>query len=301
MTLALLLPAALQGQNAAIVLELPASPRALALGGAVTAVGRDDALLFYNPAQLATLGGLSASISLQRYLESTTLAALSAAARLGPGVLGIGIQSLSYGSIDEIIPDCVNFGCERGEPTGATASAGDLAATAGYALRVRGARIGGAAKVVRQSIAGESGTTGAIDVGAAVDLLRHLTVAAAVQNLGGTMTVAGSSGPLPRTVRGGVALAVERNQVALLLSSDVAQVRDGDARLSGGLELTWRAARAISLVGRAGAAQRANGADARAATFGGALQLGRFAVDYAYQGFETLGSSSHRVGIGYRR
>ena len=95
-------PAALFGQTAAVVLELPASARALALGDAVTAVGHDDAMIFYNPAQLASLNGLAASLSLQRYLESTTLAALSAAAGFGPGTVGVGIQSLSYGSVDAL-------------------------------------------------------------------------------------------------------------------------------------------------------------------------------------------------------
>jgi hypothetical protein len=301
LALTLVVPGVAGAQNAAIILELPASARALSMAGAVTAIGQDDALVFYNPAQLATVRALAASLSLQRYLESTTLAALSAAARFGPGTVGIGVQSLSYGSVDVVEPDCVNFGCERGEPTGATASAGDFVATLGYAARVRGARLGGAAKVVRQGIAGESGTTGAVDLGAAVDLLRHLTIAAAVQNLGGTMRVGGSSGPLPRTLRAGAAFALDRSTVALLVSGDVVQVRDGDPRAAGGIELSWRSARGVSLVGRAGATQRVAESDARAATFGGALRLGPVAIDYGYQGFEALGTSSHRFGIAYRR
>jgi hypothetical protein len=301
LALGLVAPPVTGAQNAAVILELPASARGLALGGAMTAVGEDDALIFYNPAQLATVRALAASLSLQRYLESTSLAALSAAARLGPGTAAIGLQSLSYGSVDVVIPDCVNFGCERGEPTGATASAGDFVATVGYAAQVRGARLGAAAKVVHQTIAGESGTTGAMDVGAAVKVVPHLTLAAAVQNVGGTMRVGGSSGPLPRTVRAGAALTVDRAPLGLLISGDVAEVREGAPRASGGVELTWRATRAVALIGRAGAAQRVAASDARAATFGGALHVGHFAIDYGFQGFQALGSSSHRFGIGYRR
>jgi hypothetical protein len=298
---ALAAPVAIDAQNAAVVLELPASARGLSLGGAMTAVGSDDAVIFYNPAQLATVSALAASLSLQRYLESTTLAALSAALRLGPGTVGLGIQSLSYGSVDVVVPDCVNFGCQRGEPTGATASASDLAATLGYAARIRGARLGGAAKVVRQGIAGESGTTGAIDVGASVDILKHVTIGAALQNLGGTIRVGGSSGPLPRTVRTGAALSVERAPFGVLVSADVAQVRDGDPRVMGGAELTWHPTPQVALIGRGGAAQRVAASDVRAATFGGALHVGHFAIDYGFQGFQALGSSSHRFGIGYGR
>ena len=52
-----LVPAAARaqgGQSAAIILELPASPRAMALGGAGTSL-EGDAAIFYNPAQLATV------------------------------------------------------------------------------------------------------------------------------------------------------------------------------------------------------------------------------------------------------
>ena len=74
------------GRTGAIVLELPASARALALGGAYVAAGADDAALFYNPSQLATLEGRAASMSVQPYIEGSTLGALSAAFQLGPGL-----------------------------------------------------------------------------------------------------------------------------------------------------------------------------------------------------------------------
>ena len=296
----LLAPCGVGAQNAAIILELPSSARALAIGGAMTAAGEDDAAIFYNPAQLATVRAFAVSLSLQRYLESTTLAALSASARLGPGTLGVGLQSLSYGSIDVVTPDPL-FGGERGQLTGASASAGDFVATLGYAARVRGLRAGAAAKLVRQGIAGESGSAGAFDVGAAIDVMPHFTVAAAAQNLGGDLRVGGSSGSMPRMVRGGAAASLERGRLALAVLADVLQVRDQDARVAGGVEVTWRAGRTAALVGRAGASQRVAESDARAATFGGALRLGRFALDYGYQGFDALGTPSHRVGVAYRR
>ena len=34
-------------------------------------------------------------------------------------------------------------------------------------------------------------------------------------------------------------------------------------------------------------------------TLGGGVTLGRFTVDYAYEGFELLGGATHRVGIRY--
>ncbi|HET6701513.1 MAG TPA: hypothetical protein VFH14_06910, partial [Gemmatimonadaceae bacterium] len=84
------------GRTSAIVLELPASARALALGGAYVTAGADDAALFYNPSQLATVEGRAASMSVQPYIEGSTLGALSAAFQLGPGTVGVGVQVLSY-------------------------------------------------------------------------------------------------------------------------------------------------------------------------------------------------------------
>ena len=110
------------GASAAIILELPASPRAMALGGAGTSL-EGDAAIFYNPAQLAAVQHVAASLSAQRYIFSSTLGAFSAAARIGPGTAAIGVQALEYGSEDEVVPD-ENFGGERGRLTGATVDAG---------------------------------------------------------------------------------------------------------------------------------------------------------------------------------
>ena len=116
--------AAQGGRTAAIVLELPSSTRALALGGAYVAAGADDAALFYNASQLATIEGRAASMSLQPYIEGSTLGAISGAFRLGPGTVGIGVQVLSYGSTDEYVCDETTQ-CERGELTGRTVSANE--------------------------------------------------------------------------------------------------------------------------------------------------------------------------------
>ena len=86
------------GTSAAVFLEHPASARALALGGAYTAVGGDDAVLFFNPAQLATREQASAGLSVLRFALESTFGAFSAATRVGPGTIGFGVQVVNYGS-----------------------------------------------------------------------------------------------------------------------------------------------------------------------------------------------------------
>ncbi|HVE77406.1 MAG TPA: PorV/PorQ family protein [Gemmatimonadaceae bacterium] len=298
---ALAAPRDARAQNAAVVLELPASARALGLGGAMTAVGDDDAALFWNPAQVAAAPRRAAGLSVQNYLESTTLGALSGAARWGAGTVGIGVQVLSLGSVREVVPDPA-FGGERGQETGASVSASDLALSLGYAARWRAFRVGAAAKLVRQDVAGESGNAVAGDIGAAMDLIGgRVTVAAAAQHIGSDMTVAGSRATMPTLLRAGAAGTLRREALTLLVAADVVRTRGFDPRVAGGAELGWRATPRVSLTARAGFAQAANGGDARGATFGGSVAVGRVALDYGYQGFDALGSASHRVGVRYRR
>jgi hypothetical protein len=139
------------GRHAAVILELPASARAQALGGGYAALVDDDAAVFYNAAQLVAPAApdRSAGLSIQQYFASSTVAALSGAMRLGPGALALGIQVLNYGSEDEIVPD-PNFGGQRGMATGGTVSASDMVLSAGYGVTARRVRLGGAAKLVRQ-------------------------------------------------------------------------------------------------------------------------------------------------------
>jgi hypothetical protein len=289
------------GRSAAIVLELPASTRALALGGAYVAIGADDAALFYNAAQLATLDGRAASLSVQPYIEGSTLGAASAAFQLGPGTLGIGLQVLSYGSIDEYVCD-VATQCERGAPTGRTVSANDVAALVGYGMSWRLVRLGVAAKYVRQSLADASGGVPAFDVGAAIDVWRGATVGVSVQNLGPDLETGSTSAPLPRFLRLGASLPWRGiGPFDVLGTFEVAQQREGDFLPLGGAEITWTSSNGLAFSARVGAlAQNATAATSRIA-FGGGVRARQFALDYAYQSFDALAVTTHRFGLRWWR
>src|SRR5918911_4509963 len=123
---AIALPAQLRAQdglNGAILLELPASTRALALGNSFVAAGADEAPIFYNPAQLSAAPRIAAGLSVQQYLASSTLAAAAFATHLWHGTVGLGLQVLDYGSSEEIVDD-PSVGGGGGMPTGATISGG---------------------------------------------------------------------------------------------------------------------------------------------------------------------------------
>ena len=289
------------GRHAALVLELPASSRALALGGAAAALAEDDASLFSNPAQLASSLGASGSLSLQQYLQSSTLAALSVAIPAGHGTAGFGVQLLDYGSEAEIVPDPA-FGGERGLATGGQVSASDLAVTAGYGMSLGRVRLGASTKLVQQRIAGLTGSAGAVDIGAAVDAPYGLTLAASVQHIGSTLSIAGERAPLPRTIRFGGALALPRTgPLSMLATGEMRQIPGSGVRLGGGAEGNWSTGNGVVLTARLGVQDRPEGSAANRLTIGGGVRGGHVGLDYAYQGYETVGGAAHRVGARWWR
>ncbi len=294
-------PAGAQGgHSAAILLELPASARAMALGGAaVTAEG--ETAVFYNPAQLALVAGATAGVSVQRYIFSSTLGAFAAATRFGPGSIGLGVQALEYGSVEEIVPDDA-FGGERGTATGARVDAGDLVATVAYGVRRGRFRVGMAGKVVRQRIVDESGTAGAFDLGVGVTLGRGAAIGAAMQNVGTKLETGSTSAALPRAVRVGGSIPFSATEaITLLIAADLVKPREGDAVTGGGIEMRWQASQSLALVGRAGGMMLPGDDDGSPITAGAAVIGRHLAVDYAFRSFDAVGGAMHRIGVRWWR
>ncbi|MDQ6887384.1 MAG: hypothetical protein M3068_08830 [Gemmatimonadota bacterium] len=298
------LPVALtaQGSTSAVLLELPASARAQALGNAYVAAARDEAVIFYNPAQLATLSGSSAGAGVQRYLQSSTLATLSAAVRAGPGTVGLGVEALDFGSEAEVVPDPASNG-ESGVPTGARVSAGDYLATLGYAISAGRMRIGAAGKVIGERLAGESGHALTADVGAALSLPHDMEVAAAAQQLGGSLRLLGSSSPLPRLFRLGASAPIAaRGPLTFLAVAMINWTRGGGggADESGGIEAAYAAGGERSYFLRAGVTSRSSGGSLLSPlSVGGGLGKAHLQLDYAYQGSDGAGGV-HRLGLRWR-
>jgi hypothetical protein len=283
------------GRSAAPLLTLPASARASALGDAFVAGEGEGATLFYNPARLATIRR-SADASVERYFAGSTLSAVAVAARVWTGTVGVGVQSLRYERTEEIFPDG-STGGSRGSPTGRDLSAGELVASVGYALRLRGVDVGAAAKIVAQNLPGTSGSAPAFDAGFSAPIGRRVTIAASAQHLGGDLRVGSTSSPLPRTLRaGGVAsLLTDTSTVALSLFAEVRHQESVGGSGASGVEARWRVSPRTVLVGRAGV-RGTSGTDARPITAGGGLAIGHLALDYAFRDFTHLGAT-HRVGI----
>jgi hypothetical protein len=277
-----------------VLAAMPASTRAAALGGAGVALVGDAAAMFANPAGLATIRRVALEAAYERYLGGTALSVAAMAIRFGRFNWGLGAQTLDYGTEPEIVPDS-NAGGRRGTPTGSLFSAVDVLAATSLVFRHGLLAFGATAKYARQAIGGAVTDAWAGDMGVALAVFDIMAVGAAVRNLGGDF---GTNARLPRRAAVGLTLNYTDPQGTFrLLTTGEVQWGDGTTWIvgaEGGIVVGGLAG--AGLVGRVGFANRPDGFTGSPLSFGAGLVLGRLQVDYAYRGFESLGSTN-RVGL----
>ena len=277
-----------------VLAAVPASTRATALGGAGVALVGDAASLFANPAGLATVRRVALEAGYERYIGGAALSVAAMAIRFGHFNWGLGAQTLDYGSEPEIIPDS-STGGRRGTPTGALFSAVDVLAATSVVYRHGLLAFGASAKYARQAIGGAASDTWAGDVGMALAVFDIMAFGMAVRNLGGDF---GTGARLPRRAAVGLTLNYTDPQGTFrLLTTGEVQWGEGTTWIlgaEGGIVTGGLAG--VGLVGRVGLAKRPADVTASPVSFGAGVVVGRLQVDYAYRGFESLGTT-HRVGL----
>lgn len=274
------------------VLSLPASVRAMALGGAyMMNAGHADAL-FYHPALLTGASGFG--LEIQRWGERASASAASAAmAWLGGGV-GIGLQTLQTNLPDFHVPE--------GQAillAGGALPVSERVATVGYARRLFGVQFGVAGKLVEERLGAASSTTVLMDVGAARSL-GPVTVGLTVQDLGNdAFQVDGDFGPA-RVVLGAGSYGRQVGPLDLGFTVALSHGRD-DTRVGGGLELGYWPISGRTFVARVGlqtTPEEDEGVDPF--TFGFAFWGDDLVLEWAYQGFGDLDGNTHRFGVRWR-
>jgi hypothetical protein len=283
---------------------VPATARAAGLGGAYAAVVGDEGSVFVNPAGMAPIHRVALGLSLERGLLGTTLSTGAAVLRVGRFDVGLGLMYLDYGSDSVVVPDPA-FGGDRGLTTGAMFSAYDALGVAALAYRRGMLSVGGSVKYLRQHIGtGDGGgafTASGVagDVGLTVAVFDIMALGFTVQNLGGGLTTStGAAAPLPRTTRTGVTLNFidPQGTTRLMMTADWIAPPGGDSwwalALEGGV-----VTRGVGVLGRAGFAAGRAPSDRQDLVYGGGIVLHALRIDYAYQGFDAVGSASHRFGV----
>ncbi|MBI5744363.1 MAG: PorV/PorQ family protein [Elusimicrobia bacterium] len=301
------------GTTSAAFLKLGVGARAVALGGAFTAVPGDPYSVYWNPAGLAALEG-EKNIGFfhnnyfqglgQEFLYYTAPASglkIPFAGRPRRGVYGLGLdyfytpkdmerRSGLYEAdpVNPISPVEGKFG------------AYDLAFSAAYGWRYSAqTSLGAAVKVIRQSIDTKSGSSAALDLG----VLREFdwnggayTAGLVVQNLGPGIKFTDRRYDLPLVFKAGVSRALPGSGVLLALEAD----KPVDNYPSFALGVEYRLTQRMTL--RTAYRYRAYGNELgpwSGFSAGAGVAFDRLSFDYAFTPFGDLGNS-HRFSINFR-
>jgi hypothetical protein len=298
------------GLYAPLVLQLPASTRMLAMGNMGVA-GRDDDVLFANPAQLVVARGTS--LSGERYSSTSSGLALSSASAFNNGGIAVGVSLVDYDSPFGTFPSNRETMRVAGPGTGLSVNA-----ALGIAQVVKSIRVGGAVKYVEDDLPNVRASRGVVDVGLAKDMWRYYTVALAVQNIGAGTSMpceivvqsvdcshSLSTGfrpgstvvPMPIRTTLGIAGAAPAGEFDLVGTAGVSVLRKDFVIPAGGAEIGYSWLDGYNIALRAGARRPLTGEGPF--TVGAGFRMDRLFIDYA---LETLSNSrvAHRVGLRVR-
>ena len=219
--------------------------------GDIGVAGRDDDVIFYNPAQLMVARGTSFSFA--RSSQTARGGTMSTVLRLGPGAIGLGGNYLEYQR-----PPFYPF--SRTEVLGPNPGIGSsVLGTIGYAQTYRGLRIGAAAKYAMDATDADRYRNVYGDAGIARDFGRY-TAAFSVQNIGSSLERGAVTIDAPTVATLGVASGRSLGPFDALATAGVSYSREDELTAGGGAEIGWSWLSGYSIAARAGAHQaRQNG------------------------------------------
>ncbi len=234
-----------------LALKLTGSARMLAMGEMGVA-GRDDDVIFYNPAQLFVARGTS--FSLARLSPTARGGTMSTVLRLGPGAVGFGVNYLEYHTP-------LSYPPTRNEILDPNILAGTSTLGAlGYAQVYKGYRLGATAKYAMDAFSIQRFGSVYGDAGLAKDFGRY-TTALAVQNIGSSLSRGADQIKAPLTATLGASTARPLGPLDVAATAGVSWSNEDDVTAGGGAEVGWSWLSGYSIAGRAGAHQARQGGD----------------------------------------
>jgi len=292
------------GTSAGVLLEIPATARSLALGGASAALLGEAGSVFGNPAGLAPIRRTALSVTFQRYLVDSWLGSAALSVRVSRFNLGLGLRVLDFGSDSVVVPDPA-FGGDRGTTTGGTIGAYHALGVGTLTYRRGFISAGVSVKGLREHLSvggmGASNTTAlAADVGIAAAFFDIAALGVVVQNIGGPMRGDSLATPLPHTTRVGFTFNIFDPQGTRRLMSTTEWVSPPghDAYWIFGFE-AGAVSGGVGLLGRIGFVAGRRRTDLHSPVLGGGLVFHTVRLDYAYQGLDALGEGMHRFTLGW--
>lgn len=267
-------------------LLLDGNARAVALGGAYTALATDANALLYNPAGLARISRDEATFMHNSYFTGVYQ---EYAAYASPKGWGANLNYLNSGSV-------ANTSVSNPDGSGGSSDLTDLAFTGGYGRKLgESLSVGGSLKYVRESIAGVTGTAFALDAGAmfAVSQVPGLTLGGSILNLGPTVKFQAANENLPLNIRGGAAYIFDVMGQKSTFAFDVSKERSSSLVVAFGMETVLAKVLPIRL------GFTTNNDAGPGITTGVGYIYNGLAFDYAFVPLGDLGNA-HRMSVTWR-
>ncbi|HCC47128.1 MAG TPA: hypothetical protein DEQ38_03290 [Elusimicrobia bacterium] len=283
------------GTTAAPFLKAAMSPRAVAMGGAFSALADDSGAVFVNPAGLVQFDAQEAALDFSTYLQDAKMGNISFAGNMKDKRIGLGVTFMTVDGIERrgladttgVIPQSGSF------------ESSDMAVTLAFAKKDFSPELlpnldgGFAFKFIRSSIDDESAFAVAVDAGAIYKASDKIKFSLVLQNLGTKMTFVDESDPLPINLRAGGLYAVsDRLKVVAEMNG---YFQDEKFYPSMGAEYWFRDALALRGGYKFGYDTSNLGAEV-GLSLGFGVKVQGLGVDYAFLPFGDLGNI-HRFGV----
>ena len=280
------------GTTAAQFLKIGVGARAVAMGGAFSAVADNIDAIYWNPAGLADQKDKQVKASYIQYFQGINIGFLGYSQPIGKlGALGVGLNYLTIGGIERRTTDV--------DTAEGTFGANDMALYLSYAdtrfIKLPGLRLGANLKVLRQTLDDKVAQSFALDVaGLYKTPLKNLTAALGIYNLGTSVKFINDADPLPLNIR--LSGAYRLMNDALVVALDVDDYIY-DERITESLGLEYSINKALSA--RAGYklgmdSQSLGGLAGFSAGFG--VNVWSIQLDYAFVPYGEL-SDTHRITL----
>lgn len=288
LSILLALPVLTHSAETAAFLKIGVGARALAMGGAYTAVADDASAIGWNPAGFAALSKREVGATHTELTSDTHFDFLGYVQPIKFGVLAAAGTYLSQGKLQGRD--------ENGSPTGGYTAA-DQSAAVGFAAKVLpGLSLGANVKYVRSSIAEASAQSGALDLGGQYVWSGARgpgvpVIGVAVQNLGPNMRFLDQSTPLPLTLAVGIGYRLSAGSI---MSFDYkGRPRSHDSEFSLGAEyavFSGIALRAGYATAKAASGDKSLLTALNGFSMGMGLKLRGYSLDYSFAPAGELGS-----------
>jgi hypothetical protein len=287
------------------ILQLPGSTRALGLGGAYLIGAADPDAIFFNPVLLQNARGVS--LAAQRYGSASTLTSLAFTTDVG---LGVAVRILDYAPTRASDP--LDFGSPIGLSERGFNDSGEALGVVGYMRTIKKIRLGVAGKWVQHWGIDESEGVAAFDIGSTVNPFNWLSVALAVQDIGGSIHFGNVKHDID--TRALLLVSTRTKVVGILDVALAARLQAGeDSDPAGGLgmEASYWPFSGLTFFARAGArfgtgelsgvSPTGRFEEIKESNFtgGAGVAYGRVSLDYAWEPFSGA-ADSHRFGVRVR-